>query len=473
MGRHCRRAALLALLSLPALSHAQKSPGNTLTISTRLIYVDVVVRDDYGRPAQGLTAADFSVKEDGRPQQIVFFQDSDTARPTPSPASPSNTSTTTPSQPGIEFTNVAPASVTDPAANVILLDLLNTPVTDQLYAIRQLIAFCKKLPPGHRFALFLLTNRLHVLQGLTGSSDQLLAAASKLTANDLQLADSRDARMQMADIVTAFAKAIGPDPGGSAGHMRAELDNEQAENLAQRFRTTGDAFAQIARAVSGYPGRKNLLWLAEDFPFGVGAQLQMDRADEALDVRDTNSLVANQQIALYPISLAGLQTEGVGAASNGQGEVSLIGGPTGSASNPQANDTLRDQFTARTSMYYAMNDLAHNTGGEAFHGTNDIAGSIRRAVDDGSQYYTLAYRPSNQKSDGHLRADQHRPRQARLSPQLSPQLPRHTRSRRHARRRPRTRRRPAARHTRRQPAPSPRRSGAGPRQPPRRRRHHA
>jgi hypothetical protein len=56
--------------------------------------------------------------------------------------------------------------------------------------VRQLIVFCRKLPPGHRFALFLLTDRLHMLQGLTGSSEQLAAAANRINDKDSQMTHS-------------------------------------------------------------------------------------------------------------------------------------------------------------------------------------------------------------------------------------------------------------------------------------------
>ncbi len=401
---HLRRliAPLWLLLAATLPVAAQKSAGNTLTVHSRLIYVDVVVRDDYRRPVTGLSRADFSVKEDGRPQQIVFFQNSDdlrNAKAAPSVASPTPG---TPAPHSLQFSNVAPTNLTDPSANIILLDLLNTPVLDQLYGIRQLIAFCRKLPPGHRVALFVLTDHLHMLQGFTGSSDQLVAAANRITAHDLQLTDSRDGRMQTADMVSTFAKAFSPS-SGAAGHLAEAIEQTSADSLARRFRLTRDAFAQLARATSGYPGRKNLIWLAEDFPVGMGAQLQIDRAGLPVDLLDATSLEANLQIALYPVSLAGLQTEGINAAANGAGELSLVGGPAGSTLHPQANNTFEQQFIARNAMYYAMNDLARDTGGLAFHGSNDIAGGISRALDDGLQFYTLAYRPTDTKWNGQLR----------------------------------------------------------------------
>jgi len=45
--------------------------------------------------------------------------------------------------------------------------------------------------------------------------------------------------------------------------------------------------------------------------------------------------------------------------------------------------------------------VAQDTGGEAFYNSNDLKTEIAKAVDDGSQFYTLSYIPPNQKDDGH------------------------------------------------------------------------
>jgi hypothetical protein len=47
-----------------------------------------------------------------------------------------------------------------------------------------------------------------------------------------------------------------------------------------------------------------------------------------------------------------------------------------------------------------MLELASRTGGRAAFNTNDLAGAIRRAVDDGRVTYTLGYYPSDDTQDG-------------------------------------------------------------------------
>src|SRR6202000_3425230 len=42
-------------------------------------------------------------------------------------------------------------------------------------------------------------------------------------------------------------------------------------------------------------------------------------------------------------------------------------------------------------------------GGEAVCGSNDLTGALRRSIEDGSNYYTLAYRPVNHDWDSKFR----------------------------------------------------------------------
>jgi hypothetical protein len=50
-----------------------------------------------------------------------------------------------------------------------------------------------------------------------------------------------------------------------------------------------------------------------------------------------------------------------------------------------------------------METIARETGGRAYYNTNDLAGSMVEAFNDGSNYYSLSYVPSNQKWDGRFR----------------------------------------------------------------------
>jgi len=50
-----------------------------------------------------------------------------------------------------------------------------------------------------------------------------------------------------------------------------------------------------------------------------------------------------------------------------------------------------------------MENLAQATGGKAFFGSNDLAGALQQGIQEGSNYYTLAYYPQNPNWNGKYR----------------------------------------------------------------------
>jgi VWFA-related protein len=402
----------LVLLLCPALALAQ-TPETTIQITSRIVYVDVVVHDSSGRLVPGLTQKDFKVSEDGQPQQIDFFlaHSYDIAGSHPAPARPNKN----------EFSNV-PVSGPAGSVNIILFDLVNTAPQDQQYARKQMLGFLKALPPGQQVALFVLSDQLHLFQSFTGSSDLLLAAAKMIDPTNMRLYQSDAEQQRDIDNLGRMQDALGGrDPAMSIQALANEMTQENVISDQIRQRITITAFSEIAHAAAGYPGRKNLFWLSGSFPFSISMQGQYNItaplqystlnnpdvpiADEN-SVQDTAKLIANSQIAVYPISAVGLETGGVGVDVSGGSMASMAGsapqsGAVGSDSVKHTmGDTLAQQFTNRGTLHGAMQDIAYETGGEAIFSSNDLSAALRRSILDGSNYYTLAYRPQNHDWNG-------------------------------------------------------------------------
>ena len=372
------------------LAQAGATSAPPIQVTTRLVFVDVVVRDRGGRIVHALTQKDFRVLENGKAQRIDFFSDhsNDAAKLATSPAANGM-------HDPLSFSNVDAGGSEAGAVNIILFDFFNTAPQDYPYAKKQMIRFLETLPPGRQAALFVLGTRLQMLQGFTGSTDRLLAAAK---AMKLETSTVETLGQQQQDLALgqAFAMATGGSPS-SKNVVTEQNDMAHGQDEIRTYDITKTALDQIAAAVSGYPGRKNLYWLGETFPFYGGPTLELHDAAQAMttntmstqDMADANKMEATAQIAIYPISLLGLEVADIGAGSN--------------LYSPNGGELTR-QFNVRQEMHTMLNNLASATGGEAYYGTNDIARALQRGFEDGSSYYEIAYLPENHKWDGKFRS---------------------------------------------------------------------
>ena len=393
----------------PAPAAQEEEPGLVLEQTVRRVVVDVVVTDDRGHPVPGLTAADFRVVEDGKPQSIGQFDVHTLSEAMALPARPAVL-------PANVFVNLpaSPEAVGEPLT-VILFDALNTPLHDQMYARQQMLKFLEHMPIGSQTAIFVLSDRLHLLQGFSGEREVLVAAARRQgpvpdKAGLLQPGDDNGVSTSSpsAQTPSGTMPASIPGPGyvpgaGAAGTpgspvsvngpmsvdtlMQHMADEVSSALLDRRVDITLAALQQISRFLSSVPGRKNLIWISSSFPASVGPDesagptaFENQRSYNQAIV-DTDNLLCMSQVAVYPVDARGLQAP------------ILRSGP-GTAQAYAAN-LAATQGT--------IEQVADETGGHAFYNTNELAKAFATAVDNGSNYYSLTYAPTNPNFDGKLR----------------------------------------------------------------------
>ena len=225
-----------------ALPDSQK-PDSALIIrqNVRRVIVDVVVSDSDGKPVSGLTAADFSISEDGKPQKTRSFDVHDFDVISDSlPQFPRSLPTNT-------FVNVPSGPERGPLY-VLLLDLIDMGIDDQPRAREQLLKFIRSKPLGTRFAIFVLSDGLYLAQGFTEDRNVL--------------ADVLDPKNPHSHIPRIFLSA----------------DNYQPYFSGPR------ALIQIAKFLADLPGHKNVIWLSASFPSSV--MPSSDPATEVLNASD-------------------------------------------------------------------------------------------------------------------------------------------------------------------------------------------
>jgi VWFA-related protein len=353
----------IACLLLSVALDAQGLPQSpTIRVSTRLVQIEVTVRDKNG-PVAGLTKDDFTFFDHGKPRELnLFSAESGHAPANPAQALelPPNTFSDLP-----QYGANAPRSIT-----VVLLDNLNTlygsaPIPYEskptwfedlalANAKAHLTQFIANLDPRDRVAIYGLAQSLHVLCDFTSDRAQLLAILKKYDTASVTNRESAE-------------------PG--ATHTRApglfnplvDKSNIQLADVVNETRAgiTMAALQSIAAHVANIPGRKNLVWLTANIPFsGAAVAAILNRA----------------QIAAYPVDGRGLL----------------------SAASPEGPEGTMDEDALNRGNYmpaqspepigiYAMIEMAEKTGGQAFVNTNDLTGAIRTAVEGSSITYTLGF----------------------------------------------------------------------------------
>jgi VWFA-related protein len=341
--------------------------STVLKAITRLVVVDVVATNKKGEPVTDLKSTDFTVLEDGTPQEIrgFSFQKGRTAA-TPVAA---KRASRTPLPPNV-VSNV-PEYSSDGSLNVILLDSLNTLTLDQIGARDHALQVLEQLSSGRAIAVYALSTKLQVLHDFTNDSAELKNAIASFKAENSILMENP----------TNGPKYKYVDPA-----LEAIAEEAGRDWTEKRLYATLEAMNSLARALAGYPGRKNLIWVSGGFPQMINPATR--NYTEA--ITRTADLLSNAQIAVYPVDARGAATPVAFQAQNGTG-----GGVS--------HATLSQEAAARLEAHNAMNQLADMTGGKAFYNRNDLGEGIAKSMDDGSTYYILGYYPRNKKWNGKFR----------------------------------------------------------------------
>jgi VWFA-related protein len=395
------RCFIAASLCLPTLAVGQPSatePAATIRANANLVVVDVVVTDARQNPVHQLTAADFTILENGHAETIKTFEEHISGEAAKLPTLPKLDSGT--------FTNYSPTPITG-TLNILLLDMLNTPMKDQSFVRDQVLKYLKDYHPGTRIAIFGLTTQLRLLQGFTSDPELLRAALNgrKGAAKGSPLLNdpmSGDAPGADDPLMDAATDAFGNSPDGAT--MLANLQQFQAEQqsfqLQLRARYTLDAFNQLGRYLSRLPGRKNLIWFSGSFPINILPDGDLQNpfsvvASSEDEFRETTNLLSRSQVAVYPIDARGLMPLPMLSASNSGSKY---------ARNPNAFAKDNAKFFEQTAAEHGtMTQLAEATGGKAFVNTNGLTEAVEKAVESGSNYYTLAYTPTSREWKGDYR----------------------------------------------------------------------
>jgi VWFA-related protein len=242
-------------------------------------------------------------------------------------------------QPANVYTNLQPPSPSS-AVNILLLDLENeAPVDSTVPAqVSRSVYMQKQVKDA-------------AIQALQNMPEGTRVAVLAMT-NNLRILQSFTADRTL---LTAAIGALPYDLDG-IGDGGCIQSNNRNESVLESF----DRIAVDAAAIKG---RKNLIW----FTVGIPAiTIPSDRPrclpDYTTGLSHAYDLLTAQQVSVYPIDARGVVT----------------------LSDAQLSEEM----------------VADATGGVAFSETNDMATAVLKAIDNGANYYSIAYIPPSQKYNG-------------------------------------------------------------------------
>jgi VWFA-related protein len=384
---------------VPATARGQAPDSNglqtTLRISSNAVLVDVLVTDHKGKPVAGLKQDAFTVTDQGKPQNISFFEEHRStvlAMPPEMPKLPLDV-----------FSNFSPFPP-PPAVSVLLLDSLNTGIENQSFVHKQAVNFLKTVKPGSRMAIFTMALGLHFVQGFTDDPALLAAALDKKSNNEVQssvMLKGQEETNAQQNLVGLMSAPEGNGATAASPAMIAALTNFIQENddsrSADRVLITLQNMQRLAQFLNGFPGRKNVIWFSE-------SPLLPEKVDPQVEAiyQKTMNMLAAARVALYPVDARGVSSPGFYQASSVLNPSVSQPGQVIGGSGAQASSILAED-EERNSDQESMKRIAHDTGGKAFVNTNGLQEVMADITSSDSDFYTLSYSPADVKMDGTFR----------------------------------------------------------------------
>jgi VWFA-related protein len=357
---------------------AQATQGRPTFRSGRdLVSVDVVVRDRDGNIVRDLKAADFDVREDGRPQEVLglSFQEISDAGVKAIP--------TAELLAGIEermsdpaAMPVAPMNAADVAGRrliVMLFDVSSMQPEDVQRAIDSANKFvAEQMSAADLVAVATVSTTLDILTDFT--ADRAIVAATLA-----QLGYTEGTATPPPDASTAASDAEAAAATESTAAETSEMDMFNNDVRLRALRTLADTLSPLEQ-------KKAILYFS--------AGMERSGQDNQVELRTAINSAVRAHVSIYPVDTRGLQAVvpgGDARQASGRGQTLFSG------------RGVAQQFSRLAASQDTLTSLAADTGGRAFTDTNNFGEAFDRVRRDLSAYYLLGYSSTNSTRDGRFR----------------------------------------------------------------------
>jgi len=390
----------------------QKKQDETVKLETRLITMDVIVKDKKGKHVTDLKAEDFSVFENGVAQKVEFFSPplgGGNEASQPKNAGPATTATS----------GSAPANMIS-----LVLDGATTDLTNFKQVREGTLKYIReRITDTDTVAVFGVANDLQLLQPFTQDKAKLIASVEKGVG--LPISNKNLERGQLADGIAGTrakldsmggASASQAPSGAAAGAAAAAQGSAGAEAMIanrvlqqftllraqlsmQQARPVLAALAAVCASQRGITGKKTIVLFSQGFITSATLDWQVqsvidiaNRANVAIYIIDSAGLRTGSPLSTSPVPAAPLA--GVSGLANTESRIRAVGGEN-------VFDNVRHEGQNRE--YDILYRISGDTGGEFIKGTNDLSKGLNRIDQEIRSRYTLAFYSADANFDGAYR----------------------------------------------------------------------
>lgn len=345
-------AALMCVVTLVG-PYAQQQAPPAFRARVDLVPLDVSVLDRNRKPIRGLTKADFTVFEDGRPQEIAVFEAIDVPDPVPPPVAWMRDVT-----PDVTTNEVSPSRL-------------------------WVIAIDDALMPSDAF--YIKSSRQIVLDILDKFGPQDLVSIV-FTTDSRRAQDFTNDRTKLLKTLDGHGMGMATWYLGSDNLNQRDPDIQFMLGSINTMLSVMDAFVEVPHT------RKSLIWITPGIPHDVEVAIGPIKAPTPKDsysmigadghrrildlTKDLFDLARRANVPVYPIDPGGVDGLRNWLAA-----------------------TQRPTVKATWSMDHILTTAA-NTGGDAVVNTTDFKPGIDSIFEENKSYYLVGYYPANSKTDG-------------------------------------------------------------------------
>ncbi|MFZ3213486.1 MAG: VWA domain-containing protein [Terriglobales bacterium] len=365
--------------TLPAQQSAQTP--YTLKARSEVVLVNVTARDKKGAFVSDLTADDFTVLEDGKPQKVTSFDIENTDAAPETAAGPAQTAVLTLPKPHAE---AKPAEVQPPSALkdrrlLILFFDLSAMQPDEID--RSTTAAQKyvdqQMASADLVSVVSLGSTVRVEQDFTSDRALLKQALDRLNP-------SSGAGFEEGSTGTTEGT---PDTGAPFTADDTEYNIFNTDRRLEALRT-------VAAAVSRIDQKKSLIYFSSGMDRSSGSAVGTTGIENQSELRAAINAAVRANLAIYTLDIRGLQA----LVPGGEAQSASLRGIAPYSGRATIN-ALNSNFTTQETLV----TLAGDTGGRAFLDSNDFGQVFKRVQEDTSIYYMLGYHSTNLARDGKFR----------------------------------------------------------------------